>query len=147
VARFLGSIAWFLANHGQSKPYTPFADPHRPEGGRSPIIAIDELGMGLWPTHRDENRVEPEARGDFRRSSRRLGNWRNPRLSNALSAPRFMEGSVLVNCTPLPIAQKRSGGQDGLGSLASSATEAGQAFGNRPRAVSSARFDPNNEIP
>ena len=26
--------------------------------------------MGLWPTHRYENRVEPEARGDFRRSSR-----------------------------------------------------------------------------
>ena len=54
--------ASFLPYYGQSEPYTPFADPHHQEGGRSPIVAIDELGMGLWPTHRDENRVEPEAR-------------------------------------------------------------------------------------
>ncbi len=25
------------------------------------MVAYDELGMGLWPTHRDENRFEPRA--------------------------------------------------------------------------------------
>jgi hypothetical protein len=51
-----------VSDNGQSEPYSPFADSHHPEGGRSPIVVVDELRMGLWPTHRDENRVEPEAR-------------------------------------------------------------------------------------
>ena len=38
----------------------PFCRPPSSGRGRSPIVAIDELGMGLRPTHRDENRFEPK---------------------------------------------------------------------------------------
>jgi hypothetical protein len=55
-------------------------------GGAEGGLIVSELRMGLWPTHRDENRVEPEARGDFRRSCRgdpetylRLLRWQDSR--------------------------------------------------------------------
>src|ERR1700737_4245986 len=39
---------------------TPLLPTHIIGGGRSPIVAIDELCMGQRPTNRDENRVEPK---------------------------------------------------------------------------------------
>src|SRR5258708_6320452 len=39
---------------------TPLLPTHIVRRGRSPIVAIDELRMGLRPTHRDENRFEPK---------------------------------------------------------------------------------------
>ncbi len=44
---------------GQPARYRSSSDSNR-AGGVSRRV-IDELGMGLWPTHRDENHVEPEA--------------------------------------------------------------------------------------
>src|SRR5260370_22840322 len=76
-----------------------FCGPTSSGGGRSPIIGIDELRMGLRATHRDENRVEPEARHDFRRRSRpitqniqgqpRCGLWLNVNLLRIPLLDRF----------------------------------------------------------
>jgi hypothetical protein len=71
-------------------------------------VPTSELRMGLWPTHRDENRVEPEARCDFRRSCRQSYRNRSARfwyaskhnspVPNKTTGP----GSGVVSSVPAP---------------------------------------------
>src|ERR1700730_17560472 len=55
--------------------------------------------MGLRPTHRDENRVEPEARGDFRRSCRPTGE-RRAKPACCRGASPYRKGSSESILTP-----------------------------------------------
>src|SRR6266481_9456728 len=48
-----------LRSYGQSEPYTPLPT-HIIRRGPKSIVTIDELCMGLRPTHWDENRFEPK---------------------------------------------------------------------------------------
>src|SRR5260370_41136921 len=52
-------LGGFCPYHGQPALTGPL--PIRIGSGGVSRRVIDELGMGLWPTHKDENRVEPEA--------------------------------------------------------------------------------------